>query len=272
MSEYDELLTFLTSSRLDIQEETLKIILHVLQSSPEESIQYFQQDSRMDIFMNLLKVPSLAIYTINILNLLLTARSEPSAVALISTDSTLTTALDTPSPPAFPSQQYADQIMPVLITYLFTSTNSSLLNISLALLNNLTISIEYTELFISKVLVNPQIFQKLLTKFLEYNPQLEEDQEPTVDDQTISYHDIDPWQYFSSVLCNLCRDERIQLYLLNKSTNNMALLLTQVHLFPFILTLLFRFDQRIQFEGEGWLVAFEVVCSRVISIGGSLKN
>lgn len=228
MSEYDELLSFLTSSRVDLQEETLKVILHLLQSSPEGSVQYFKEDSRMDIFINLLKVPALASYTINILNLLITFLPTVTESSLIPATTSLDT-LQTSSSTSistnhqlFPSQQYSDQIMTILLTYLFTSTNSSLLNISLALLNNLTIPMENAELFISKVLNNPNIFQKLLNKFLEYNPQLEEDHEPA------SFHELDPWQYFSSVLCNLCRDERIQLFLLNKSTNNMVLLSKQV--------------------------------------------
>jgi hypothetical protein len=208
MSEFADLLSFLQSDRVDVQEEALKVLLHILQ--PENS-SYFNTNEIILLLLNQMKVPSLSLYVMNVFNVMITHGIEKLL--------------------------HADQIIALLVTYLLTSTNPTIINISLVLLTNLTISLENTEILAEKVLANPLIFNQFLDRFLAHNPQAESSEpSASVDEsgevETIA--EIDSWQYFGSVLCNLCQKEKIQLHLLSKSSNYLSSLTKQVRppLFP----------------------------------------
>jgi hypothetical protein len=96
------------------------------------------------------------------------------------------------------------------------------INMYLILLTNLTISEDLCEHFITHC-AKTDTSQVLIDHFLAYNPQTVEGEEVLVD-----YSDTDAWQYFSSVLCNLCRLEGGRRLILSVTTGNMAGCLKQV--------------------------------------------
>jgi hypothetical protein len=280
LNEYDELQSYLASSRIDLQEETLKIIIHLLSSSSshltstDSPFHYFSSEALLLQFIDLMKNPTLVSYILTILNLLLTS-TPPSSDA----DPTAAEPNSSSSSSRFLSPENFEKMLTILLTYLLTSSNSTVINLSLVSLTNLTIETEGMSRVLEKIYGNQNILSALLKKFLEYNPQLEG---PSSLEGQEGSETTDPWQYFSSVLCNLCRDERIQLFLLNKSTNYISLLMKQVTASPppsittpLLLPLLLPFirsAQGIPSDEEESLEASEVVCSRMNSIGGLWKS
>ena len=119
--------------------------------------------------------------------------------------------------------QQTKQIMEKMIDFL-TSKDCphSSINLYLILLTNLTISEEMCEYVITYCAKSGSC-QILMDYFLAYNPQTVEGDE-ILDD----YSEADVWQYFSSVLCNLCRVESGRRLLLAVTTGNMAGCLKQV--------------------------------------------
>jgi hypothetical protein len=96
-------------------------------------------------------------------------------------------------------------------------------NLYLILLTNLTIAEDLCEHFMAYSAKTDNAAQKLIDRFLAYNPQTVEGSE-VLDD----YSETDVWQYFSSVLCNLCRLESGRRLILSVTTGNMVGCLKQV--------------------------------------------
>jgi hypothetical protein len=200
MSEFAELLDFLRSDRLDVREEALKVLLHLLQ--PENSSS-FNTNEMVLLLLNLMKVPALSLLVMNVFNVMIANGVQEIL--------------------------HAEQILSISLAYLLTSTNATIIHISLILLTNLTtVSLDNTELLTEKIFANPLIFNQLLGHFLAHNPQAES-AEPSADG---SEFELDPWQYFGSVLCNLCQKEKVQLHLLNKSSGYLSSLTKQVPHLP----------------------------------------
>jgi hypothetical protein len=275
-SEFDELLSYMAAPRVDLQEETLKVIIHLLSSSSITSssdssspFHFFSSDAVVHRFIDLMKSPTLVSYILTILNIILV--SETSLSSSSEADSA-----PVPASRSSLSPESSEKILTIILTYLLTSSSCSTINLSLVFLTNLTIESVAMGRVLEKIYGNQNILSALMKKFLDHNPQLEE---ASVEGQ--ESFESDPWQYFSSVLCNLCRDERIQLFLLNKSTNYISLLMKQVIAPPlpsrdppFLSHFLFssRSAPRIPSEEEEWWEASEVVCSRVNSIGGLWRS
>lgn len=103
-----------------------------------------------------------------------------------------------------------------------TDCQQSEINLYLILLTNLTIAEDMCEHFINHC-AKLNKTQALIDQFLAYNPQAVEEDVVLED-----YSESDVWQYFSSVLCNLCRLETGRRLLLAVTTGNMQGCLKQV--------------------------------------------
>jgi hypothetical protein len=93
-------------------------------------------------------------------------------------------------------------------------------NIYLMLLANLTVSEDICASLVQNCF---SYLQPFMDNYLNYNPQLE-------DKSMQDFSEIDRWQFFSNILCNICRLEQGRKFVLNKTSGNMARLLTQVRL------------------------------------------
>ena len=211
----NELLSFLTSPREDIKEETLKIILTIINST---NISSFISSNLLNIYYSFLLIPSLRLNTINLLNILL-IEEQPlfnykEIIFYLLNDLLLQRTRITISTTATQQQQQGQQ----------EDDDKLLINISLCFLTNLTRIEEYNTAFIHEILRENKL-NHFLDSFLNYNPQIEGEE------VLIDYQSVDPWQYFANILCNICQDERILLFLLNRSNNYLQSLLKQVFLF-----------------------------------------
>jgi len=106
-----------------------------------------------------------------------------------------------------------------------TILNPNYRNMFLALLSNLTIPEESCKQALESLLKSKSSssnskssFDQLMSGFLAYNPQLEDDDEKF----------FDSWQYMSNVLVNFCRFEEAQEALLLPSSNFVKKLLSQI--------------------------------------------
>mmetsp|Transcript_9046 Transcript_9046/g.13594 ORF Transcript_9046/g.13594 Transcript_9046/m.13594 type:complete len:383 (-) Transcript_9046:52-1200(-) len=99
--------------------------------------------------------------------------------------------------------------------------NNESIDIYLMLLTNLTTSEDISDKFISTCNKHAPILQQMIDKFLDYNPQL-------VEGPGVEFSEIDKWQHFASILCNICRLENGRTLLLDRSTDNMSRLTRQI--------------------------------------------
>lgn len=115
-------------------------------------------------------------------------------------------------------------IMEKAVDFLSSNCPKEHVNIYLILLTNLTIPEDICDHFMTYC-TKKDSAQKLIDQFLAYNPQTVEG-----DDILDDYSESDVWQYFSSVLCNICRVDAGRRLLLSVSTGNMAACLKQVYM------------------------------------------
>lgn len=124
-------------------------------------------------------------------------------------------------PPAVEGAKLAE----IMCGVLKNNTVNDRINMYLMLLANLTVSEDICATLVQNSLEYLQFFME---KYLDYNPEQESD--------VIDYSDIDPWQFFSNVLCNICRLEQGRKFVLNKTSENMSRLLTQVLIYHCVFT------------------------------------
>jgi len=100
-------------------------------------------------------------------------------------------------------------------------TNSTL-DLLMRLVSNLTIAEANAQQFVDLISSSDTYrhgFQSAVEQFLSYNPQVENESDKAmvggVDDEWI---DMDPWQYMSSTLCNLCQIEDGRSFMLRRTS------------------------------------------------------
>lgn len=135
-----------------------------------------------------------------------------------------------------------DQIQPDEINEVYDISLASLdrtisneaIHTILILLSNMT-TIEYnTEQFLvtyDKKDSFKEGFRRIIDKFLDYNPQLEEK-----DVDVEQWPELDPWGGLSLLLCNLCQNENGRKIFLSQSSGYMKDLIKQVFILlsPFV--------------------------------------
>lgn len=195
MSEFNvsELIPLLASERTDVRLQCLQIAAQIVDSTNVTEL------CEKSVFSNILSALDVADLRIHAVTLIINLIAEGGEI------------------------QETKLIMEKMIDFLTaTDCPQSSINLYLILLTNITISEELCEHCIT-YFTKTESSQVLIDNFLAYNPQTVEGDE-ILDDYTES----DVWQYFSSVLCNLCRLESGRRLILAVSTGNMAGCLKQV--------------------------------------------
>lgn len=206
MEEINELIEFLKGSRNDLKEEVLKIILNIIN---EINYNYFNTNEIITLLLTLFKNNNnFKVYISNIFSLIIAEGGQ-----LFNSKEILKVILN----------ELLEIITINNINNSLIITNKELINSYLSLLTNLTINEENNEVFVEEILLDNKL-NLLLEHFLDYNPQAESN-------EITDYQIFDPWQHFASILCNICRQEKVQLFLLNRSHNYLQLLLKQVSYF-----------------------------------------
>jgi hypothetical protein len=127
----------------------------------------------------------------------------------------------------------------VCLTFLKTLTAEPvLIDLTLALINNLTVAEENCLVFLSMIeIIKPGVkqqatpvggrcpFRVAISRFMEHNPQLEEE-------GTSDWSTADPYQHIASILCNLARLQDGRELLLLRSSGYMPHIITQVRSEP----------------------------------------
>eukprot|EP01041_Mallomonas_annulata_P003186 gene3186-6283_t len=105
-------------------------------------------------------------------------------------------------------------------------------NIYLMLLSNVTVDERVTSVFvshsISKLCLDSDLsyLSYMFNMFLEYNLSIESSTEEINGD--FLWDTIDPWQYFSNVICNISRIDEGRKYIIQRSNNYIPKLLQQI--------------------------------------------
>jgi len=86
------------------------------------------------------------------------------------------------------------------------------INAFLMLLANLTLSNEFCEFFSSEDVLAREVLLRLVKSFIDYNVSKESE-------LIIDWENIDKWQYMSSVICNLSKEQQGRNIFLNPSHN-----------------------------------------------------
>jgi hypothetical protein len=184
-----ELLQYLSSDRIDIRNEALRILAHSINSDFAAKI---STEENISIILNLLK----------------DSRSSADAASVMAN-----IIVENPSCPL------QINVMETIIEHFNVSKwnrTSPEIDIYLSLLNNITISEEMSNHFMTLKLKNKDCLQHLLDVFFSYQPQLS--------DGVIE----DSWQHVSSILCNATRVEKGRKIVLNTSLNNLEKILKEV--------------------------------------------
>jgi hypothetical protein len=196
MAAFEELADFLKSNRHDLKAETLKVLLHTIDSSNVAQIA-----EHVVIFPEIIKSleqPPLIEHAANVLTTIVVEGGHISSPEII---------------------------MNLLLRPLEMRDPLHAVNSSLILLTNLTISDENSLLLAHMLVEKPSTINAIMNSFLEYNTQIEE--------ELTDFSFCDPWQHWAGVLCNLTRDSMIRSILLKRDYNYVSELSKQVALFLF---------------------------------------
>ena len=186
-----EVLPFLDDEKSNVRTEALKILAHLVNESNADL--FYERSVFAKIMQCLSTVDSSEVVVqaaILLINLIAENPSVPEDAGLV------------------------EKLMEVLQQ----NTLDEHTNTFLMLLANATVSESACHILFRNC---SDYLQPFMEKYLEYNPQLE-------DDSVQDFATVDRWQYFSNVLCNICRLEEGRRVILNKSSNNMTRLLRQV--------------------------------------------
>ena len=198
MSGFDveELVPLLTNERRDVRLQALQIAAHVVDST---NVKVFCNENVFNNILLSLEQRELRVHSVSLIINMIAAEGHISQTKLLTQK-----MVDFLSDGKCPIEE---------------------INIYLILLTNLTVSEDISGHFINYC-TEKGTSQILLDRFLEYDPENVESVNVLAD-----YSEVDVWQYFSSVLCNICRLNEGRRLLLSITTNNMAGCLRQVSWF-----------------------------------------
>ena len=192
-----EVLGYIGDDKTNVRAEALKILAHLVDSN---TVELFYEPT---VFAKIVKCVSAKESMEEVIN----------AVILL-----INLVAENPSVPD------EARLVQIVSDVLMENSVVEYTNTFLMLLANLTVS----ECACESLLKNcTNCLQPFMDSYLEYNPQLE-------DSDREDYTEVDRWQYFSNVLCNISRLEEGRRFLLNLSSNNMSRLLPHVCMVPSI--------------------------------------
>jgi hypothetical protein len=189
-----EVLGFLNDDKADVRNEAVKILAQLVDST---TVDHFYEKNHFSKLIDCFATQASADLVQNAAILLINIVAEKA-----------------------PATRDGARLAEIVCGVLKNNSAVEFTNIYLMLLANLTVSEDICASLVQNCF---SYLQPFMENYLNYNPQLE-------DKSMQDFSEIDRWQFFSNILCNICRLEQGRKFVLNKTSGNMARLLTQVRL------------------------------------------